>query len=159
MVRILLIVGIILSLAVFGGGVASVAVGQVNAADVKANLVSEQVPLSGATDGTIISNSAQARLQAETIKGHREKMAPTYTQLLGGKKFDPTNPQQVSYVTAMDLENSLNLAVLAFGVTTVLKFNGVILMVVGIALLGLVITVWRTRRRAALREAAVVTTT
>jgi hypothetical protein len=152
MARILLIVVIILSVGIMGGGVASVVLGQTNSSDVKANLVSEQVPLTGG-NGQIITTSAQARLQAETIKGHRAAMAPTYTQLLGGKKFDPANPLEVTYVTAMDLENSLNVAVLAYGVTSVLTFNGVLMIAIGIALLAVAVVVWRFRRRLFSRQA------
>jgi hypothetical protein len=83
----------------------------------------------------LITNASQARKAADTIAGHLQKIAPTYADLLGGKKFDPTNPTQLTYVTGMNLEGQMNLAALAFGLTTVLTFVGIVLIVIGIVLL------------------------
>ena len=84
---------------------------------------------------SVITNESQARLAADTLASHLKKIAPSYADLLGGKTFDPTNPTQVTYVTGMNLEGQMNLAALAFGLTTVLTFFGAVLLAIGIVLL------------------------
>jgi hypothetical protein len=74
-------------------------------------------------------------LAADTLAEHLKKIAPSYSDLLGGKRFDPTNPTQITYVTGMNLQGQMNLAALAFGLTTVLTFFGIVLIVIGIVLL------------------------
>jgi hypothetical protein len=97
------------------------------------SLEQEQVVLPG-SDGVIVNNSSLAEEAANTIKGHRRSIAPTYSDLLGGKQFDPANPTQLKYAQAMNLENSLSLAVTAFGVFTVVKAAGAFMVVTGLAL-------------------------
>ncbi len=64
---------------------------------------------------------------------HRRGIAPTYSDLLNGERFDPTNPKQLTYAQAMNLQNALTSAVLAFGLTSVLTLYGALLIVAGIA--------------------------
>ncbi len=92
---------------------------------------------------TQINNAASAQKAADTIAGHRRKIAPTYQALLGGKQFDPTNPTQLEYVQAMNLENYLYTAVLAFGLIDVTLAAGVFMIVAGIALFLLGFAVYR----------------
>ena len=79
---------------------------------------------------TQINNAADAQKAADTIASHRRNIAPTYQDLLGGKQFDPNNPQQLVYAQAMNLENYLYMAVTAFGLIQVTMANGC----VGVAL-------------------------
>jgi hypothetical protein len=60
-------------------------------------------------------------------------MAPTYQDLLAGGRFDPTNPKELIYAQAMNLENYLYLAVTAFGLTQVVMGSGAYMIVVGLA--------------------------
>jgi hypothetical protein len=83
---------------------------------------------------TQINNAAEAQQAADTIASHRRRIAPTYQDLLGGKQFDPTNPTQLTYVQAMNLENYLYTAVTAFGLIQVAEASGGFMILTGVAL-------------------------
>jgi hypothetical protein len=83
---------------------------------------------------TQINNAAEAQKAADTIASHRRNIAPTYQDLLGGKQFDATNPQQLVYAQAMNLENYLYMAVTAFGLIQVTEASGAFMVIVGIAI-------------------------
>jgi hypothetical protein len=92
---------------------------------------------------TQINDSASAQAAADTIATHRRSIAPTYQDLLGGKQFDPTNPTQLKYVQAMNLENYLYMAVTAFGLIQVAEASGGFMIITGLALVLLGFTVWK----------------
>jgi hypothetical protein len=92
---------------------------------------------------TQINDSASAQKAADTIAGHRRGIAPTYQDLLGGKQFDPTNPVQLKYVQAMNLENYLYMAVTAFGLIQVAEASGGFMIIAGIALFLMGFTVFK----------------
>jgi hypothetical protein len=96
--------------------------------------------------GTIINNEATARAAGDLVRQHRHNIAPTYGDLLGGQNFDPTNPTQLTYAQALNLENYLYLAVTAFGVFTVVKVTGAFMIVTGLALGTSGYTLWRIGR-------------
>jgi hypothetical protein len=81
------------------------------------------------------SPTRRKRAAADILNEHRKNIAPTYSDLLGGKRFDATNPTQLTYVVGMTLESQMNMAALAFGLTTVLTFFGAVLIVIGVVLL------------------------
>jgi hypothetical protein len=83
---------------------------------------------------TIIDNAKKAQKAGDTVKEHRHSIAPTYGDLLGGKNFDPTNPKQLTYAQALNLENYLYLAVASFGLVTVVLASGGFMLLSGIAL-------------------------
>jgi hypothetical protein len=70
----------------------------------------------------------------DTIREHRRNIAPTYSDLLGEGRYDPTNPEQLTYAQAMNLENYLYLAVVAFGLTQAVMGRGVFMVITGLAL-------------------------
>ena len=84
--------------------------------------------------GELIDTAGEAQSAADTIREHRRSIAPSYQELLAGGQYDPTNPAQLSYAQALNMENYLYLAVLGFGVTTVIYGVGAFMLVVGIAL-------------------------
>ena len=90
---------------------------------------------------TQINNAADAQKAADTIASHRRGIAPSYQELLGARKFDPTNPEQLTYAQAMNLENYLYMAVTAFGLTQAVMGSGAYMVIVGLAvlLIGLVL--------------------
>ncbi len=96
---------------------------------------------------TQINNAAEAQRAADTIATHRRAIAPTYQDLLGSGRFNPTNPQHLTYAQAMNLENYLYLAVLAFGLTQVVTASGVFMVVTGLALGGTGVALNRLNRR------------
>ncbi len=82
----------------------------------------------------IIDNATTAQIAGDTVRGHRHTIAPTYSALLAGSKFNPTNPQDVTYAQALNLENYLYLAVLSFGVTDIAMATGGFMVVLALAL-------------------------
>ena len=94
----------------------------------------EQITMDG-IDG-IIDSADKALLAGNTIREHRRGIAPTYGNLLGGERYNPTDTKQLSYAQALNLENYLFLAVASFGIFTVIKATGVFMVIVGLALGG-----------------------
>jgi len=86
---------------------------------------------------TLVNNADDAQKAADTIAIHRRAIAPTYQDLLGSAKFDPTKPQQLTYAQAMNLENYLYMAVMAFGLVQVVLAAGAFMSLTGA---GLVLT-------------------
>jgi hypothetical protein len=99
----------------------------------------EQITLGIESDklaaGEVIDSAAEAEIAGDTIREHRHGIAPTYGDLLEGQQYDPTNPTQLSYAQALNLENYLYLAVLGFGVTQIALGAGAFMVVTGLALL------------------------
>jgi len=97
---------------------------------------------------TQINNAADAQKAADTIASHRRAIAPTYQDLLdmGNGRFDPTNPVDLTYAQAMNLENYLYMAVTAFGLIQVTMAAGVFMVVTGLALGGGGLVLFRISR-------------
>ncbi len=85
---------------------------------------------------TLVTDITSAQEAADTIAEHRRSIAPTYQDLLGDGRYDPTNPAHLSYAQAMNLENYLYLAVAAFGLVQVALASGAFMIVTGVALIG-----------------------
>ncbi|MFC1905407.1 hypothetical protein ACFLXL_01200 [Chloroflexota bacterium] len=85
--------------------------------------------------GNIVDTAEEAQKVADTIKAHRRTVATTYDDLLKGGQYDPANPQHVIYTQAINLENYLYMAVLAYGLTTVVLTSGITLSVIGLSLI------------------------
>jgi hypothetical protein len=86
--------------------------------------------------GEVLDTPEEAQNVALEIGKHRRAIAPTYEALLGGGKYDPTNPKHLSYAQALNMENYLWLAVLGAGVTQIALAVGAFMVFVGIALGG-----------------------
>jgi len=97
--------------------------------------------------GTIVDNAVLAQAAGDLVREHRRGIAPTYGDLLGGERFNPTDPTQLTYMQALNIENYLYLAVTAFGVFTVVKVTGAFMMVMGFALSATGYALWRMARR------------
>ena len=97
--------------------------------------------------GEVIDTAEEAQAAGDTIREHRRNIASTYEDLLGGGRYDPTNPEQLSYAQALNMENYLYLAVLGFGVTTVIIGAGVFMVIMGIALGGTGVVLLRLTKR------------
>jgi uncharacterized membrane protein SpoIIM required for sporulation len=82
----------------------------------------------------VIDNAEKAEKAGDTVREHRHNIAPTYGDLLGGDKFNPTDPRQLTYAQALNLENYLYLAVATFGLITVVIGSGAFMIINGIAL-------------------------
>ena len=109
----------------------------------------EQVTLSleeGAPPA-LIDNMAKAQAAGDLIREHRRGIAPTYQDLLGEGRFDPTNPEQLTYAQAMNMENYLYLAVIGFGIIQAVMASGVFMVITGIALGGTGVVLYRLDQR------------
>ena len=98
----------------------------------------EQVKLSleEGAEPVMIDTSAEAEAAGDLIREHRRGIAVTYQELLGEGRFDPTNPQQLSYAQAMNMENYLYLAVIGFGLIQAVMASGAFMIITGVALGG-----------------------
>jgi hypothetical protein len=105
----------------------------------------EQITMPGSS-GTIVDNAALAQAAGDIVRADRHSIAPTYGDLLGGGHFNPTNPTQLTYAQAMNIENYLYLAVTAFGVFTVIKATGAFMVVMGLALGATGYSLWSMAR-------------
>ncbi len=84
--------------------------------------------------GQVVDNAAEAQAASEKVRSDRRSIAPTYNDLLKGGHFDPTNTTDLTYAQAMNLEDSLNLVVLAFGTVQIAEGSGAFMIIAGIAL-------------------------
>jgi len=123
------VVGIIMGAVFIGLGVAS------NNQLVTAMRVEQvKLPLHEGEEPSLIDSSAEAQAAGDIIREHRWGIAPTYQDLLGEGRYDPTNPQHLSYAQALNMENYLYLAVVGFGLTQSVMANGAFMIISGIAL-------------------------
>ena len=102
--------------------------------EMRAEKVTYGLPREAVDRGEVIDSAAAAQKVADTVREHRHNIAPTYDALLKGGKYDPTNPQHLTYSQAINLENYLYLGVLALGLTTVVLASGVFMIVTGVAI-------------------------
>jgi hypothetical protein len=96
---------------------------------------------------TPINNSSDAQKAADTIAEHRRAIAPTYQDLLGSGRFDPTNPLHLTYAQAMNLENYLYMAVTAFGLIQVTMASGAFMVIVSLAIGATGLALYRIARK------------
>jgi len=96
--------------------------------------------------GAVVDSAALARVAGDLVREHQRGIAPTYGDLLGGERFNPTDPKQLTYAQALNIENYLYLAVTAFGVFTVVKATGAFMIVMGLALGTTGYALWSTGR-------------
>jgi hypothetical protein len=97
---------------------------------------------------TQINNASDAQKAADTIAEHRRAIAPSYQDLLnqGNGRFDPTNPTDLTYAQAMNLENYLYMAVTAFGLIQVTMASGAFMVITGLAIGGTGLALYRIGR-------------
>jgi hypothetical protein len=93
----------------------------------------EKITLTIDGQQTVIDTAEKAQKAGDTVREHRHGIAPTYGDLLEGKQYDPTNPRQLTYAQALNLENYLYLAVATFGLITVVLGAGAFMVLSGIA--------------------------
>ena len=97
----------------------------------------------------VIDTLEEAMEAGDTIREHRHSIAPSYQDLLGSGRYDPTNPQHLTYAQALNLENYLYLAVAAFGLTQIAMGSGAFMILTGIALGGSGIVLYKLNNRVA----------
>jgi len=105
------------------------------------------VPSEELAEGEVIDSAIEAQIAGDTVREHRHGIAPTYGDLLAGKKFDAANLTQLTYAQALNLENYLYLAVLGFGLVQAVLASGGFMVITGIALGGTGLVLYRLSGR------------
>ena len=98
------------------------------------NIKLSDLGVTGSEANEVIDSQETAQIAGDTVRSHRHAIAPSYTALLGSNRFDPTNPKDLTYAQAQNLENYLYLAVLSFGVTDIAMAAGGFMVVMALAL-------------------------
>jgi hypothetical protein len=93
-----------------------------------------ELGITGPDASKVVDNAEYAQIVADKVRADRHQIAPNYEALLGGNHFDPTNPKQLSYAQALNLENYLYLAVASFGLIDIAIGTGGFMIITGIAL-------------------------
>ncbi len=138
--RYLWIMVLCLSVAAFALGVIFIVQG-VTKADWMADAMRiEQVTLgldeTAVAEGELVDSAAEAQASGDILREHRRGIALTYNELLGGGRYNASNPEHLTYAQALNMENYVYLAVLGFGVTQMLIGSGVFMLVTAAALGG-----------------------
>ncbi len=110
---------------------------------VSAGLSEEQIK-----KGEFVDSLSKMQAAGDLIRSHRQKIAPTYNELLGSGKYNPTDPKQLMYSQAINLENYLYLGVLTFGVTYLMMGIGAFMILMAIAL-GIIASYFYTKKEGA----------
>jgi hypothetical protein len=84
----------------------------------------------------IVDSPKESLMAGDTIREHRRTIAPTYGDLLGGKKYNPNDSRQLMYAQALNLENYLYLAFVGFGITQIVIVMGIFMVLMGVAIGG-----------------------
>jgi uncharacterized membrane protein len=141
----------VLGIALLVLGVVFLALGASKSAFLTNAMQEEQITLGiesdEAAEGQFIDTMSEAEMAGNTIREHRRGIAPTYGDLLGDGRFDPSDPEQLSYAQALNLENYLYLAVAAFGLTQLAMGVGAGMVLTGLAFLLLGIVLFMMSRR------------
>jgi len=95
----------------------------------------------------VIDSLGEAQKAGDTVREHRRGIAPSYSNLLGGEPYNPADLQQLTYAQALNLENYLYLAVVAFGLTQSVTASGAFMLLMGIALGGTGLVLYRLSGR------------
>ena len=144
-VRNLSIIVIIFGVIALAVGIVFVQQGFAKEAWLVQSMKQEQIEMPDES-GTIVDSVELAQAAGDMVREHRRSIAPTYGDLLGGERFNPTDSTQLTYAQAMNIENYLYLAVTAFGVFTVVKAIGAFMIVMGLALGTTGYALWSTAR-------------
>jgi hypothetical protein len=120
------IVIVIMAVICFLIGVTFIAQGFIQRHTIIADMDEEKVPMNafGGDPDNIMDSLQDVQIAADMVREHRHEMAPSYAALLKDKDFNPKDPEQLIYAQAMNLENSLDLVVLSFGMIQVIMATG-----------------------------------
>lgn len=127
------IVGLIIGMAFIGLAVQknNLVTSELRAQNVTLGLSQEQI-----NNGQVVDNAQTAQAAADILAKHLKSIAPTYGDLMTQNpngRYDPSNPTNLTYTQGLNMENSMNLAVLSFGVIQVAEVTGGALVAIGFA--------------------------
>ncbi len=140
MMRYLTMAVLILGVVGLALGVVFIAQGQGVKTLVTERMVAEKITYSGEDFKTnsIIDTPEEAELMSQVLKEHRMDLG-VYTEL------ERDDPRRATILNAMTIENSLNLALLSYGIGTMVTVSGVFMVITGVALLGAGLTLHRLK--------------
>lgn len=138
-IKMAAVIVLLLGIVGLGVGGAFVGVGWAKNHQIATSLRAEKVTLglsaSDVAAGKVVDSLSTAQAAANLLTTHRQKIAPTYNDLLGGKPYDPTNVTEATYAQGMNLETNIYTAVLAFGLAESIMANGAVMLATGLALI------------------------
>ena len=97
--------------------------------------------------GRVVDSLSTAQNAAQMLTKHRQSIAPTYNDLLGGQPYDPTNVKEATYAQAMNLQTNIYTAVLAFGLAESIMANGAFMLATGAALVVVSLTLFKLAKK------------
>ena len=145
------IIVLLLGIVGLGVGGAFAGVGFAKNNQITTYLSAEKVTL-GLSDadiakGKVVDSLTTAQNAAQMLTKHRQSLAPTYNDLLGGKPFYPTNVKDATYAQAMNLQTNIYTAVLAFGLAQSIMANGAFMLATGVAFIVVAMVLFRLAKK------------
>lgn len=130
MVTVLAVVSLVMGIVtiVQGSSAKAKIAEELRAEDVTLGLPKEGEP--GYKEGNVVDTAAEAQAAQDMIEKHLRENFGTYGDTERG------SPERATYITGTTLRNSLNLAVMGFGVSTIAILSGVFMVIMGVALGG-----------------------
>ena len=145
------IIVLLLGIVGLGVGGAFVGVGFAKNNQIATYLKAEKVTLGlSAADvakGKVVDSLTTAQNAAQMLTTHRQTIAPTYNDVLGGKPYDPTNVKEATYAQAMNLQTNIYTAVLAFGLAQSIMANGAFMLATGAAIIIVALVLFKLAKK------------
>jgi hypothetical protein len=119
-------------------------VDQLRAQQITLGLSADQVAA-----GQLVDTAQEAQVAADTLASHLSNIAATYNDLMAANpsgRYDPSNPENLTYTAGLNMENSLNMVVLGFGVIQQTEATGATLAVLGVSILLIGVVLFRKNR-------------
>ena len=134
--KYLAVMVIVLAVVSLAMGIVFIVQGSSTQAKIAEGLRAEKVTLGleegnpGYIVGNVVDTAAEAKAAQDILEEHLRDNYGTYGDTKRG------SPERTTYLDGTTLRNSLNLAVMGFGVCTIATFSGVFMIIMGTALLG-----------------------
>ena len=131
------VIAVALGLGMMALGGIFIAMGIDAKGDVREALVKEQVITSkdAPIAGVLVEDAKTAKAQQDAIESHTFGKWGPYSSL------DREDPRRDTYVTGLTIRNSLNLAVVGFGVADLATAMGAVTMVLGLIIAGFAVPI------------------
>jgi hypothetical protein len=146
-IKLAALVVLLLGIIGLGIGGAFVGIGFMKNNQIATYLRAEKITLGLSADqiakGDVVDNITQAQNAAQLLTKHRQSIAPTYNDLLGGKPYDPTNVTEATYAQGMNLQTNIYTAVLAFGLAESIMADGAFMLAAGIAFIVVAVVLFK----------------
>ncbi len=131
------VIAVALGLGMVALGGVFIAMGLDGRGEVRDALAKEQVITSkdASIPGVLVQDAKTARAQQDAIEGHTFGRWGPYSSL------DRDDPNRETYITGLTLRNSLNLAVVGFGLADLAVAMGAVTIVLGLIIAGFAVPV------------------